>query len=263
LQHTHTHKHTHTHTHRMKILHLTGFYPVIHVLSLIISFGKVEAYPERLRGKISSFDEPCLAVIEDYESFDRKNDTYALSCLTRSGLLYDVKGLGVTVDWIKKNLASGELKSAATELQFPKGAKFTGQDQIETDWSPDLINIEGRRKLVKTSGTRTVLVVRAVGGGSIRNAYTQAQYSNSVFGNNVNLKTQMSACSHDKLNFIATKYSDKRITNGVTTVTVKEDPSKVGVKAFERAVVKKLQSMFRVTGDKIADHAYLNYWLSA
>jgi hypothetical protein len=262
----------------MKILHLPGFFLVIHVLSLIITFGKVEAYPERLRGKISSFDEPCLAVVADYESFDRKNETYALSCLTRSGLLYDVQGRGVTVGWIKKNLASGELISAVTELRFLNGAKLTGQGRIETDWIPDLINVEGRRKLAETSGTKTVLVVRAVGGGSISNAYTEAQYSDSVFGDNVNLKTQMSACSHNKLNFIATDYSDARITDGVTTVTVDEDPSEVGVKAFERALILELENMFGVTGDQIADHvmlcypdktirgaayAYLNYWLSA
>jgi hypothetical protein len=105
--------------------------------------------------------------------------------------LYEI--LGVPVGWIKYNLASGELKSAVTELQFPKGATLNCRDQIETDWPPDLINSEGRRKLVETSGTRTVLVVRAVGGGSLSNASTDAQYSDSVFGDNVNLKTQTSA----------------------------------------------------------------------
>jgi hypothetical protein len=262
----------------MKILPLPGFFPVIHVLSLIISIGKVEAYPGTLRGTTSSFDEPCLAVIADYEVFDRKNDTYALFCETSSRLLYEV--LGVPVGWIKGKLASGELKSAVTELKFPKGAKFNGRYQIETDWPPDLINSERRRKLTVTSGTKTVLVVRAIGGGG-PNQYTETQYRDSVFGDdNVNLKTQMSACSHGKLNFIATDYDDGRINDGVITVTVEEDPTKDGVsyKDFEIAVLLKLQNMVGVTGDAIADHvmlcypdktidgaayAYLNYWLSA
>jgi hypothetical protein len=123
-----------------------------------------------------------------------------------------------------------------------------------------------------------VLVVRAFGGGSIRNEYSEAQYSDSVFGDNVvNLKTQASACSHGKLNFIATDYADARINDGVITVTVDEDPG-VGVKVFEIALLRKLESMFGVTADVIADHvmlcypdktingpayAYLNYWLSA
>eukprot|EP00980_Cylindrotheca_fusiformis_P009312 scaffold2044_cov206-Cylindrotheca_fusiformis.AAC.4 len=246
---------------------------------LFLGIGEVKAQSSgHLRGLTPMFNEPCIAVVGDYETAGH-NDTYSLYCETSMHLFYEVRG--VTSKWIKKKMALGELISGVTELDFSNEAVLSGDYQITTESPPQLLNGEGRRKLNVANGVKSVLVVRAIGGGDFNsNIYTEEQYGASIFGNNVNLRTQMNACSYGKLQFKPTEFQDDRINGGVVTVTVDVDPSVSGVKAFETALIKDLYQMFNVdTATAIADHvmlcypdktiekspayAYLNTWLTA
>lgn len=227
------------------MMRLSGFFSIIQALVLICSIAEVKGHTGTLRGLAPSYDGPCIAVVADFESFEGSNDEYALFCQTSRLLYYEV--LGVPADWIMEKISSGELKSGITELHFPDGsAILNDQHQIETESLPLLAQGEIIRKLDGDSDIRTVLVVRAVGSGSLTNNFSEEDYIQSVFGNNVNLQTQMNACSHGKLQIIPTDFPDERITTGVATVTVSTNPQTATTKEFEIAVLLKLYEMFDV-----------------
>jgi len=138
-----------------------------------------------------------------------------------------------------------------------------------------------RRRLEE--GTRTVLVVRVIASDNTTTA-SQAALSDSVFGTNgdaVNLKSQYSACSYGKLNFVAAPNrngSPYNIANGATTVTTLSTSTGEGDVEMRNDITAALKSQFSVNAaTDLADYvmyclppgtmsgiayAFVNSWMS-
>lgn len=133
---------------------------------------------------------------------------------------YDEVQSGETTLTVKGAVIDPHPESDGTrpELLIPERSKPILGIAADTLDAP--IESEGgnfRRKLLQ--GTRSVLVVRVE--STVDNSSTtldEAALSHSVFTDPVNLKTQISACSHGKLNFEPA--TGTTITNGVTTVQI-------------------------------------------
>jgi hypothetical protein len=114
-----------------------------------------------------------------------------------------------------------EVNATSAELLIPEGTEpILGMTTDSRD--DELSSLEGgrkrgRRKLVE--GTRSVLVVRVTStvDGSAP-SLSRAALATSVFTDAVNLKSQFTACSYGKLNFVPA--TGTSITGGATTVSV-------------------------------------------
>lgn len=166
------------------------------------------------------------------------------------------------------------------DIRIPPGKKIVLEKKPEDG--------SGGRRLVETTGTRSVLVVRVIlSDGSPDNS--TAQLSDSVFGtfgDVVNLASQTDDCSFGALNFVPApnrKVKGKggaRITDGVTEVTVNsystaDKDDQIGMRI---AIQDKLQEIFQVgSHEELADHlmfclpegamsgiayAYANSWMT-
>ena len=212
-------------------------------------------------------------------------DKRYLACLTDDGSTYKVKA--ANQNFVKNKFGNGVFKSGETELTFGSDAVLDlVSNEILSKSPPGLVlkkSMESGRKLAVTNGQRTVLVVRVIASNGSTSA-SDTDLSNSVFGNGVdfvNLSSQYTACSHNKLNFI--KAADKvgteskSITNGVVTVTVNTALAD-GDGAMRNAITAQLNSDFNVSNpNQLANHvmyclpsgtmsgvayAYINSWMS-
>lgn len=230
--------------------------------------------------------EPCLAVLlktENSPGSAHGNDV-SLACETNEGMFYRVPA---NQDWILEKMNRGILKSGISRLKFPQGAMideslaaidFQGADPI-IDEQED----SNRRQLFEKTGTKTVLavIIKTMDDAVNSVTFDEAVLWGEVFGNNVNLKTQMDACSHGKISFTETNDMSSgsiSIKNGVATVTVTKMATD-GDQVLVNAATNMLNSAFGVTRpDQIADHvmfclpaismpgiayAAVNSWLSA
>lgn len=206
---------------------------------------------------LSAFNEPCLGVVSDLTSIDRDD----LLCQTPSGMLYNISSVGDS--WVEQKMLTGELFSGETILDIPTDATLNEQTQtLEMDQPPVLRHQdpEGRhlRQFARTQGNKTVLAVRVEASNSVV-SNDEAKISHAIFGGPtdfVNLKSQVYACSHGKLNF-----QKRPNLNGITTnvrngvVTIKVDlPIEVGHTKLVNAVSQEIIRQFGMTRMDIADH---------
>ena len=203
------------------------------------------------------FNEPCLGVVSDQFSVDRDD----LLCQTPSGMLYNVSSVGDA--WVKKHMLSGELISGETILEIPTNTLLnTDTDALEMDEPPILLtnDPDGRRlrQLSKTLGEKTVLAVRVLVTNS-QTTHNALELSQAIFGgpnDQVNLKSQVHACSHGKLNFEKRPDLDGIDTNireGVVSIQVNL-PVNAGHKKIVNAVSAEINRQFGMTHVEIADH---------
>jgi len=189
---------------------------------------------------------------------------------------------GTIIKWLepanvvsgKTTLFSPDLLIAKKSIELPNGV-LTPDNLI-------LGIIDHEDILPGVLGEKTVLVVRVQASNAIT-SFSEAYLSDSVFGNGndpVNLSSQYSACSANKLNF--TKANERtgnstNISNGVTTITVTTSTSQ-GDEVMRNAISAELASQFAVSSPELlADHvmyclpsgamssrayAYMNSWLS-
>lgn len=204
-----------------------------------------------------SFNEPCLGVVSDQLFVDRDD----LLCQTPSGMLYNVSSVGDA--WINKRRLSGELISGETILELPYGTMLNTDTQtLEMETPPILRLTQPRerrlRQLSKSLGDKTVLAVRVLASNSAT-SHSADELSQAVFGgpnDQVNLKSQVLACSHGKLNFQKRpdlNGIDTNIRNGVVTIRVNL-ATNVGHNHIVNAVSAEINRQFGITHVDIANH---------
>ncbi|CAJ1954131.1 unnamed protein product [Cylindrotheca closterium] len=205
---------------------------------------------------LTTFNEPCLGVVGQFS--DNRD---GLLCQTPSGMLYNISSVGDA--WVEKHMLTGELFSGETILQIPANTILnTDTDTLEMD-QPPALNVkdpEGRRlrQLTKTEGDRTVLAVRVLASNS-KTSHDAEEISHSIFGgpnDYVNLKSQVQACSHGKLNFQKRpdlNGIDTNIRNGVVTIKVNMAVN-VGHSKIVNAVSQEINRQFGMSHVDIADH---------
>jgi hypothetical protein len=176
-------------------------------------------------------------------------------------MLYNVSS--VSDAWVEKHMLTGELYSGETILEIPANTILnTDTETLELDQPPvlHLKNPEGRRlrQLTKSQGNRTVLAVRVLASNS-DTTHDAEEISHSIFGgptDHVNLKSQVRACSHGKLNFQKRPDLDGIDTNirgGVVTIKVNMSVN-VGHSKIVNAVSQEINRQFGMTHVDIADH---------
>jgi len=206
---------------------------------------------------LTTFNEPCLGVVSDQISIDRDD----LLCQTPSGMLYNVSSVGDA--WVEKHMLTGELFSGETILELPANTILnTDTETLEMD-EPPLLHLKDPeerrlRQFSRTQGDKTVLAVRVLVSNSAT-SHDADEISHAIFGgpnDHVNLKSQVSACSHGKLNFQKRPDLDgidTNIRNGVVTIKVNVAVN-VGHKTIVNAVSREINRQFGMTHVAIADH---------
>jgi len=176
-------------------------------------------------------------------------------------MLYNISSVGDS--WVEQKMLTGELFSGETILDIPADTRLNEQTQtLEMDQPPVLRHQdpEGRqlRQLTKTQGDKTVLAVRIEASDSVV-SNDDEMISHAIFGGPtdfVNLKSQVGACSHGKLNFQKRpdlNGIDTNVRNGVVTIKV-DMPVEVGHKKLVNAVSQEINRQFGMTHMAIADH---------
>lgn len=206
----------------------------------------------------STLDESCLAVVKDIISEHGKE----LLCQTPSGMLYIIPS--VDNGWIDEKMLMGELVSGEVLMDIPYNTTVNRKTQTLLTTEPptfiDYYEFEGRRRrqLARTTGDKTVLVVRVVASNSAASK-TERELSAAVFGgvnDLVNLKSQYAACSHGKLEIQKRADMDglsTKIRNGVVTIQV-DMPVQVGHSTMVNEVSRRILEEFGLTTVGIANH---------
>jgi len=172
------------------------------------------------------FDDVCTAVVSDYDGTEDGVIELHLHCATPEKLLLGVSQ--ATSDWIKDMVITGNLISGETQLQFPAG---TVLDNYMLNEMPEVINSDSNiyndnkmRRLNPSKGDFTVTMVRisSDGAGKSTSVSTSTIKSEVLSTNQVNIMTQLKACSHDQ--FTLTPASGTGFDGGVTTIATASNP---------------------------------------
>jgi hypothetical protein len=175
-----------------------------------------------------------------------------------AGTFLKIKGIddAQITEW-KKSLTSGENTLFAAdaeiidgqELVIPKNSKwFIAPRGPGTNNGQGNGNKNSRRMLA--IGDRTVLAVSVVANDASTTSSIE-QIANFTFGTGgdpVNLVSQYSACSYNKLRFVPT--TDSRTTNGVYKVAINMSVIGVGDTPVENAIISALTTQFGVLSSK-------------
>lgn len=218
---------------------------------ILVSLGQQSA------ADLTKFNEPCLGVVSDQFSVDRDD----LLCQTPSGMLYNVSSVGDA--WVEKHMLTGELFSGETVLEIPANTVLNTDTETLEMTEPPILHLKDPeerrlRQLTVTQGDKTVLAVRVLATNS-DTSHNAEEISHAVFGgpnDHVNLKSQVHACSHGKLNFQKRPDLDGIDTNvreGVVTIKVNLAVN-VGHSKIVNAVSREIHRQFGMTHDDIADH---------
>ena len=145
----------------------------------------------------------------------------------QDGTRFAIASGDIDEDWIVRSMGNGSLQSGHSTIDLEgRTPNANGQIVYPPGQFPKFKPDNGNRKLAVTIGTRRVLAVRVFGK---RGSFSQTEefLSDSIFGANVNLKTQYYDCSHGDLIFDPAVDDDSNdqsvvtnIRNGVTTVDV-------------------------------------------
>ena len=202
-------------------------------------------------------------------------------CILADDTSYTITNVDDT--FIDKNFINGPFISGSTTFELPSDAVVNKSTATITTSSEIKLekNVE---KQLKTTGTRTILIVRIVASDGATTSDT-ATLGDSVFGYNgnpVNIKSQFDACSHGGLIMeecpdLNSIDSRPNIVSGTVTVNVPTSVSD-GDSAMENAVTTELGSQFGTSASNLADHVmycfptgtmsyvgygYINSWLTA
>jgi hypothetical protein len=238
------------------------------VLFLLLTSSLVSSEEISLDGILTAEEEfvpltePCTAIVKEIMAMV---DRATLSCLTPSGKIYSVPL--VDTQWIRQKELQGELFSGETSLDIPPNTMIDTETQtLQLDTLPGLLNIvqddtmrnlRRLRSLEKTTGGKTVLVIRVKATNSVTTS-SEAQLADDVFGDlgDVNnLRTQYLACSYGQLEFQKTQNRNGRTTNirnGVVTITTGIRAESGDTKMIN-TINDKLSSEFGTNPENLAD----------
>mmetsp|Transcript_26449 Transcript_26449/g.39122 ORF Transcript_26449/g.39122 Transcript_26449/m.39122 type:complete len:577 (+) Transcript_26449:78-1808(+) len=205
-------------------------------------------------------EESCIAVVVEVQyskdDLDSQESEASLACVMSNGFSYKVPF--ADDEYIRENFIEGEFTSGQTELILGGNVMFdvdTSEIMVPSAGQTQLRAVNtNRRKLVTTTGVKSLLVVRVIASNKSTTA-NENQLSDSIFGTNgdqVNLKSQFSACSNGMLTF--NPAVGEGILNGVTQVTVRSSTNQ-GDARMNNEITANLNSAFGVSSPaQIADH---------
>jgi hypothetical protein len=163
------------------------------------------------------------------------------------------------VDTNKAKLHSGESYICIEGGQAVR-TSFGKPDYVVIPSSADIYFINGyarRSRILQTSGTKSVLVIRVTAPSSTLNA-TAAELKNAVFGigaQTVNTASQFSACSTGKLQIIpAVLPGNSLISGGVMGISLPESVSGKNVLSLENDMTAIAQAALGVNLKKTFSH---------
>ena len=148
-----------------------------------------------------------------------------------------VKGFSVPIDitetqktFLKNKIKNGDLVSDQSTLIFDEGFQISDEGVHVPKGKPNLSlgnkkNKKSGRHLAIVTGDKPILAVKVYDVNGLSRTESSAQISDDIFGTNgdpVNLKSQMSACSFNKLNITAGLPipDDNEVAPGVIEVTI-------------------------------------------
>lgn len=183
-------------------------------------------------------DLDCLGLVSDYydNGVGDEEDATRLLFLTCQTEEHQLLGVPmVDTEWIQSKMASGELKSGETRLQFPIG---TLVNDYMLDQAPILVNSfdqhdgvshndrQDERRLSRTrrTGNYTMAMIRVSsdGAGKSTTPTTAILQSEVLSDNEINVRTQMSACSFGQFNLEPA--TGNGLDGGVATVATTVNP---------------------------------------
>jgi len=254
-------------------------FQVIHVVPTTDS----KSHPQNIKIKLT---EPCILLLVR-KQVKRNQEISGIACELQGAdaALVGPKILdidGAIIKWLESvNMVSGKTTLISPDLHITERSLELPDGVLNTD-SIILGTVEHEDIPPGVLGEKTVLVVRVQAPNEVT-SFSEAHLSDSVFGNGndpVNLSSQYSECSANKLNF--TKANERtgkstKISNGVTTITVTTSTSQ-GDEVMRNAISAELASQFSVPSpEQLADYvmyclppgtmssdayAYMNSWLS-
>jgi len=190
-------------------------------------------------------EESCIAVVVEVQyskdDLDSQESEASLACVMSNGFSYKVPF--ADDEYIRENFIEGEFTSGQAELILGGNVMF------DVDTSEIMVLSAGQTQLRVTNSFNL--------SPSLDKSTTanENQLSDSIFGTNgdqVNLKSQFSACSNGMLTF--NPAVGEGILNGVTQVTVRSSTNQ-GDARMNNEITANLNSAFGVSSPaQIADH---------
>ncbi|GFH44516.1 hypothetical protein CTEN210_00990 [Chaetoceros tenuissimus] len=242
------------------------------------------------RRRLADNSECTILVAEYLEIPGAPSQEPTIDCEFDDGMIYNIQGTAYQKEVLKQKWAAGEIASGATSLGLGVGA-FRDENGLFIPPGHDIAsNVRQnpqRRKLAIVEGTKPILAVRVTDASNPVKVHPDnaALMSDNIFGTNgdpVNLKSQLSACSHGKLNVIPApdaNLGSAKAAAGTIEVTINvslEGNSRATIRnAVTQAVQAKLgyslpgpfqQVMYMLQGCYVdcgwAAYAYINSWNS-
>ena len=154
---------------------------------------------------------PLLAEV----AYTNGSDESYIACEQSNGIINKVDLSYEDVTKHKNDVANGKVDvilptgstiDASGTIIPPNGKQCSFKTKTKTGMKKKNGSITpwGTRRRLSINGTKTVLMVR-VNAADVENSHTEEELSDAVFGTNgrsVSLKSQYSACSNGKLNFL-------------------------------------------------------------
>lgn len=232
--------------------------------------------------------QPCTLVLRETQ-FDDQTDDHAWECeldpvdndSKSSGFMkIDTALTKDEHDFAEASLESGSTMMKAEILMSESGSYISGKPQFQEKTKAHRVRLQE-----KTSGTRSVLVIRAEAGDA-KTTPSENDLALMIFGrggdNNFNLSSGYNECSYGQLKFepIST-LTNTAVSDGVHTVTITESVADSNSDIIRDAMIAKAKSNLGVTDlRRVADHimlcippgtssgsswiaySYVNSWLS-
>ena len=242
----------------------------------------------RNRRRLADNSECTILVAEYLEIPDAPSQESTIDCEFDDGMIYNIQGTAYQREVLKQKLANGEIASGSTTLGLGVGA-FVDENGLFIPPGHDVAenvrqNLQ-RRKLAIVEGTKPILAVRVTDSTGKVHPNSPTLMADNIFGTNgdpVNLKSQLSACSHGKLNVVPAPDANlgtAKAAPGTIEVTINvplEGNSRSTIRnAVTTAVQNKLgfslpgpfqQVMYMLEGCYLdcgwAAYAYINSWNS-
>jgi hypothetical protein len=156
-----------------------------------------------------------VATTDEYKCALHKSDREAAG-----RFFVDIEGVDTTQLF---NITSGE-----TTLEVEGAIIADGAYTAPAGAAVHFGTVETRRRLSKSEGQRTVLVVRAetAGGNTISTKEDIVDAIFGTYGNTISMRSQYLGCSHDKLDFVPFEGQTENgysVTDGIIEVSINDD----------------------------------------